>query len=61
LASAGGNGTVRIWQPDTGECVTALRVDGPLTRLAFTSALLAIGGVRGLYLLALKDADQPTP
>jgi WD40 repeat protein len=55
LASAGDDGTVRLWDPIAGTSVAGLRVDGAVrTCIAVGSTgLIAAGGPRGLYLFQL--------
>ena len=51
LASAGADGTVRIWDLSTGAALMALRVDDSLEHLAWTHSALVAAGRNGLYTL----------
>jgi hypothetical protein len=55
LASAGHDGTVRVWDPLTGQPIAALRIDGELNSL-FWEDEIAAGGTRGIYVFNLVRA-----
>lgn len=52
LATAGGDGSVRIWSVPAGDLLTVMRTADPLRACAWgtDSRLLAVGGRAGLYL-----------
>ncbi len=55
FATTGGDQSVRIWQAGSFECVAALKVDGPLSSVAWysTGDRLVVGGDGGLYVFDL--------
>jgi hypothetical protein len=53
-ASASGDGTVRVWDPATGQARAALRVDGPLSALTVIRDVIVAGGAQGCYFLAVQ-------
>jgi WD40 repeat protein len=52
LASASNDRTVRVWTPGSGECLAALRVDGPLSTMGPLPGALVVGGASGVYLFS---------
>jgi WD40 repeat protein len=54
LATAGNDGTVRVWCVASGRCQCALRLAGPVAGIAWhpTGTMLCTVGGAGIYLLA---------
>lgn len=55
IVSASEDQTLKLWNAGTGECLSSLRVDGPLTCCACSSdgELIVAGGDYGIYFLRL--------
>jgi WD40 repeat protein len=51
LASAGYDGTVRLWDPATGSVMAVIATDTPAASLCWAPDGIAVGGGGGLFLL----------
>ena len=61
LASAGNDGTVRIWEAPSGHARATIRVDSKAYSCAWLgSEALAVGGEAGLYLFSFLTASNPS-
>lgn len=60
LASGGGDGTVKLWEPDHGSCLSTLRNEPCYERLDI-SDMTGVTAAQRAALLALGAIEQPVP